>query len=1137
MKQQQKPGTVDPTCALRSVRSHESNSKLSNQSSYSYRRNKRQTFTRSSSTCKVPLPGCNTSKRETYKSLESLFDLNKVFHLSVDNLSIVQPPYEEKTEDSSGNCASECSFRQPKDCVKQQLKPTFQEIESRADQISDSNEETKLKFDKFEKIEDIPILSEIEEDNTSIIMMENLESPYDKKHENENESDDFECCSPCYNKEYSENSNDEKSIYAPDYPLSHEAGKEMSVKECGNSDSMASQVPVSESCVIEDMIIADDRAKVIRLEISGLKRIICELHQKCKLTEEDTVVLKNAQTSVLEKIGELNEITRKMQCTIGLVDPSDQTLTKMFQMLPYPHTMDQEKCKPEKVKCNEEILETPPECSEKFAFPQVQYPEDNLPRVIVCGNTEENFPKIVVADSRPRSQGNKCLQNLTGKLTESLSMQEKLSKVNAELETGKSMLEKQLMEKDNALDCIQRKICGLQAEMRMIAKENFELNEKVACLQKRSPCPPPPCPPSPCPLPCPPPKPVCPPPKPACPPPKPACPPPKPACLRQSPPVKPACPPPKPACPPPKPACPPPKPACPSPKPAFPVMGYNSPRTPSPNSNKFSNQNDLCSCGNDHSNTNAIKNCNHKSSRLGGGASRSNDCCPSSHKEAQQRDGTGNNCPNSAPNRVQRPCPAEMEKNSKNLGDQLSCIENEVNELTHQMINRQQEQQQLDMQRKLAENVGPSIQFCCPKSLTPTHSPPQDPNSCAAQQLRDLREQYARLQDDYKNKLCEVSRLRCDSEVLRRETREAKEERERIEIKLVDVQERLRVTECERNELLGSKEQLIEQEQALLVARQRFREAQDELEELRSMIRDQAAQLDDYRNKYLQAQQQVEEQKHQMDLMEMDNARMNENVTLEINRVKNQFQEKLAELAPLSDILKQTQIKLQENQQLRMAVEHNCEDLSRELLGAKEKIDCMQNQINELQREIQSLQDDKSESCMLIEELEKKNGEMRNENERMKNTVCRLEEQFTCTQKRLDEKQHEIVQLNAMLEQIREDSARQVARTKERSEAVKKSLQAEISEFEIQLAMCRAAAKTAQKERDEIRQKMQGQICNLNETLQQAQGRIRSLQGHVDYLKVSYSNIFTNQGQCDNPPVLPQAEQTNTGYDACDCSY
>lgn len=36
-----------------------------------------------------------------------------------------------------------------------------------------------------------------------------------------------------------------------------------------------------------------------------------------------------------------------------------------------------------------------------------------------------------------------------------------------------------------------------------------------------------------------------------------------------------------------------------------------------------------------------------------------------------------------------------------------------------------------------------------------------------------------------------------------------------------------------------------------MVARQRFREAQDELDELRSLIQDQAAQLEDYRHKYM----------------------------------------------------------------------------------------------------------------------------------------------------------------------------------------------------------------------------------------------------------------------------------------------
>lgn len=68
----------------------------------------------------------------------------------------------------------------------------------------------------------------------------------------------------------------------------------------------------------------------------------------------------------------------------------------------------------------------------------------------------------------------------------------------------------------------------------------------------------------------------------------------------------------------------------------------------------------------------------------------------------------------------------------------------------------------------------------------------------------------------------------------------------------------------------------------------------------------------------------------------------------------------------------------------------------------------------------------------------------------------------------------------------------------------------------------------------QIRQKMQGQINNLNEAFEQAQGRIRSLQGHVNYLKTSYSNIFKGQGEIP-PGVLPG--EAGTGFDSCDCNY
>lgn len=60
-----------------------------------------------------------------------------------------------------------------------------------------------------------------------------------------------------------------------------------------------------------------------------------------------------------------------------------------------------------------------------------------LPRVIICGNTEDCIPKIVVADSQCKRPGTTHLKNLTGKLSESLIMQEKLVKENAKLEGGK----------------------------------------------------------------------------------------------------------------------------------------------------------------------------------------------------------------------------------------------------------------------------------------------------------------------------------------------------------------------------------------------------------------------------------------------------------------------------------------------------------------------------------------------------------------------------------------------------------------------------------------------------------------------------------------------------------------------------
>lgn len=71
--------------------------------------------------------------------------------------------------------------------------------------------------------------------------------------------------------------------------------------------------------------------------------------------------------------------------------------------------------------------------------------------------------------------------------------------------------------------------------------------------------------------------------------------------------------------------------------------------------------------------------------------------------------------------------------------------------------------------------------------------------------------------------------------------------------------------------------------------------------------------------------------------------------------------------------------------------------------------------------------------------------------------------------RRFEEKSHENRQLMTQLETLREESARQVAKTKDRCETIKSSMQAQISDMETELIQNRAALCAGKKEKDEVK--------------------------------------------------------------------
>lgn len=70
--------------------------------------------------------------------------------------------------------------------------------------------------------------------------------------------------------------------------------------------------------------------------------------------------------------------------------------------------------------------------------------------------------------------------------------------------------------------------------------------------------------------------------------------------------------------------------------------------------------------------------------------------------------------------------------------------------------------------------------------------------------------------------------------------------------------------------------------------------------------------------------------------------------------------------------------------------------------------------------------------------------------------------------RRFEEKSHENRQLMTQLETLREESARQVAKVKDRCDTVKTSMQAQINDMETELIQSRATLCVAKKDKDEV---------------------------------------------------------------------
>lgn len=248
------------------------------------------------------------------------------------------------------------------------------------------------------------------------------------------------------------------------------------------------------------------------------------------------------------------------------------------------------------------------------------------------------------------------------------------------------------------------------------------------------------------------------------------------------------------------------------------------------------------------------------------------------------------------------------------------------------------------------------------------------------------------------------------------------------------------------------------------ILNRRISDLRDEEEEFKMLIGEQQKQIGEYRNKFLQAQQTVVEQRATIDGMEVTKQQIEEQINGEVQRIKTRFQEKLRELAPLPKLL--------ESEQFR------AKTLRQENEDLVTQINTMTAQLRKARKDVKRLGQTQS------------GGEGKAEINSLKRSVEQAE----------TEKADLNAQLRLLQEELccmRSETQKVMVRNKERSECSREALQARIDKLEIQLAETRAKGALKLADRDQVIQNMQEQLSDLSSNFGNAQKQIRTLKRRI----------------------------------------
>lgn len=212
----------------------------------------------------------------------------------------------------------------------------------------------------------------------------------------------------------------------------------------------------------------------------------------------------------------------------------------------------------------------------------------------------------------------------------------------------------------------------------------------------------------------------------------------------------------------------------------------------------------------------------------------------------------------------------------------------------------------------------------------------------------------------------------------------------------------------------------------------------------------------------------------------MSNKDVEAQINEEVTKIKEKFQEKLAELCPYPKKYEDAKFELFESKEIISGLEVDMNSTIAALSKAKSELKTLKEQPDE--------------------SLEKKYKKLQCEVEMLKKKSCGIKATKDCLEEKL-------TTMKSELEQLRKDSSKIITTTKCCAEKNRNILHQHINSLEVELAQCRASAALSVTEKEEMIKKMKNELASLCGHFNDCQGQIKQLKNQVTYLTNQRHNI------------------------------